>query len=231
LQGCKGIEKGVVGADEMVFLSGKNNADVMERKRLLMATMNRHKLDEAREIFTATGLSERFELLCMADIGFAGEIPEEEDTLEGNALAKARFVYALSGMDCFSDDTGLEVEALNGAPGVHSARFAGPECKATDNIRKLLQMLDEHHKTTGREQRNARFRTVISMILDGKEYLFEGVVEGEILTAPQGEGGFGYDPVFRPVGYEHSFAVMPLSEKNRISHRGRALEAMAGFFV
>jgi XTP/dITP diphosphohydrolase len=199
----------------------------MERTKLLMATMNRHKLEEAWEIFTATGLSEQFELLCMADIGFTGEIPEEEETLEGNARSKAKFVRALNGMNCFSDDTGLEVDALGGAPGVHSARYAGPECNAADNIEKLLKMMEN----VDHPNRTARFRTVISLIMEGNEFYFEGVVEGEILTATEGDGGFGYDPVFRPTGYEQSFATMPLEVKNRISHRGRALEAMAEFLL
>lgn len=203
----------------------------MEKSKLLMATMNPHKLHEVREIFAATGLSERFELLCMSDLGFAGEIPEEEDTLEGNAMAKARFVHSMTGMDCFSDDTGLEVEALDGAPGVHSARYAGSQCNPSDNIKKLLMMLDQKHIATGTDNRNARFRTVICLINDGQEHFFEGIVEGEILRATEGNGGFGYDPVFRPKGHAQSFAVMPLAEKNRISHRGRAVEALAGFFL
>ncbi len=192
----------------------------MEKRTLLMATMNRHKLSEVQEILAQHEAGSFIQLLGMDDLGFSGEIPEEEDTLEGNAYAKSWFVYRLAGTDCFSDDTGLEVEALNGAPGVHSARFAGEEAIAANNIRKLLQMME------GKENRKARFRTVVSLILDGREHRFEGIVEGEILLSPEGAGGFGYDPVFRPKGYLQSFGTLPADEKNRISHRYMAIRRM-----
>ncbi len=188
-----------------------------------MATMNLHKFEEVQHILTQSPSGELFTLKNLRDTGFSGDIPEEEDTLEGNASAKSWFVYRMTGMDCFSDDTGLEVEALGGAPGVHSARFAGEEAIAANNIRKLLQMLE------GKENRKARFRTVVSLILEGREHLFEGIVEGEILAAPEGTRGFGYDPVFRPKGYDQSFGNLPPEEKNRISHRYEAIWRMVEF--
>lgn len=190
-----------------------------------MATMNLHKLREVQYIFAQHTAGERFILNSLHDTGFTGDIPEEEDTLEGNASAKSWFVHRMTGMDCFSDDTGLEVEALGGAPGVYSARFAGEEAIAANNIRKLLQMM------VGKENRKARFRTVVSLILDGREHFFEGVVEGEILESPEGEGGFGYDPVFRPYGYQQSFGTLSAEEKNRISHRYMAIRRMLEYLA
>jgi XTP/dITP diphosphohydrolase len=195
----------------------------MREATLVMATMNRHKLTEVKAIFEQEGFEAAVELITMGDLGFAGDIPEEEDTLEGNASAKTRFVHSRYHRDCFSDDTGLEVEALNGAPGVHSARYAGADANAANNIRLLLSQLN------GETNRRARFRTVISLIINGSEYFFEGTVEGEILTEPEGTEGFGYDPVFRPYGYDCSFAAMPAEEKNRISHRYHAIREMAHF--
>jgi XTP/dITP diphosphohydrolase len=195
----------------------------MRKPVLVMATMNSHKLGEVRAIFGQDGLDHAIHLQSMQDLGFEGDIPEEEDTLEGNASAKSGFVYERYGCDCFSDDTGLEVEALHGAPGVHSARYAGKEAIAANNIRLLLEQLD------GKTDRRARFRTVVSLIIRGEEHLFEGIVEGEILTAPEGAEGFGYDPVFRPDGYNCSLAAMPSAEKNRISHRYHAIRNMAQF--
>jgi len=151
------------------------------------------------------------------------DIPENEATLEGNALLKARFIHNATGMNVFADDTGLETEALNGDPGVHSARFAGENKDSEANIDKLLALLEK--KTS----RKARFRTVIALILDGKEHLFEGIVEGEIITERRGKMGFGYDPVFLPEGRKLTFAEMDLDEKNKISHRARAFAGLKAF--
>jgi XTP/dITP diphosphohydrolase len=192
----------------------------MNTKNLLMATMNLHKFEEVSHILQRHPAGRMYALKSLHDTGFQGEIPEEEDTLEGNASAKSWYVYRMTGMDCFSDDTGLEVEALGGAPGVYSARFAGSEANASDNIRKLLGMME------GETNRRAGFRTVVSLILDGREYFFEGVVEGEILHNTEGAGGFGYDPVFRPNGYLQSFGTLSPEEKNRISHRYEAIRRM-----
>ena len=157
--------------------------------------------------------------------GVDEEIPEEQETLEGNALQKARYLFERTGLDCFADDTGLEVAALNGAPGVHSARYATSGHDFAANMRLLL------HNLEGVEDRSARFRTVVALILGGQEYLFEGEVRGTIMQEPAGEGGFGYDPVFRPEGYDLSFAEMAPEEKNRISHRGRAVAKLAAFLA
>ncbi len=197
----------------------------MKKRTLLMATLNSHKFREAKAILNAAGLESCLDLKNMRDIGFNDDIPEEEDTLEGNASAKSAFAHSLSSLDCFSDDTGLEVECLNGAPGVHSARYAGDDANAGNNIRLLLGRME------GATNRRARFRTVISLINEGEEYFFEGVVNGEILTAPDGQEGFGYDPVFRPDGFDKSFAAMSEEEKNRISHRYQALRKMAEFLL
>jgi len=188
------------------------------KKRLIFATGNVHKLNEVRNI---KGLN--FEISGLKDIGFAGEIPEDFDTLQENALQKARFIHDQYGTDCFADDTGLEIDALNGRPGVLSARYAGAECDPEKNIRKILRELE------GVANRSARFRTVIALILENKIHFFEGVVEGEILKEKHGEDGFGYDPVFRPSGYSQTFAEMPLEEKNRISHRAQAMQKLIDF--
>ena len=187
-------------------------------KKIVFATNNQHKLSEVRSI-----MGERFEILGLKDIGCHEEIPETSDTLKGNALQKARFVKSRFNYDVFSDDTGLLVEALNGAPGVYSARYAGPNCSFEDNVNKLLKELK------GKENRKAHFETVIALILDDKEYLFDGKVEGKILKDVKGNEGFGYDPIFQPNGYEESFAEMPLEEKNKISHRGRATAKLVSF--
>ncbi len=155
--------------------------------------------------------------------GITEDIPEEQDTLEGNALQKARYIYERTGCSCFADDTGLEVEALNAAPGVYSARYAGEAKDMNDNMNKLLRELD------GIDNRKARFRTVIALILDGKEYLFEGEVQGEIMHEKSGCKGFGYDPIFRPQGYDITFSEMDLEEKNKISHRGKAVQQLVTF--
>ena len=181
--------------------------------KLVFATNNRHKLQEVRDI-----VGDRVEVLSLNDIDCHDDIPETADTLQGNALIKARFVYEKYGLDCFADDTGLEVEALGGAPGVYSARYAGEECDSEANMRKLLENL------TGKTNRNAQFRTVIALIIRGEEKLFNGIVKGTIATEKKGDSGFGYDPVFIPEGYSCTLAEITLDEKNAISHRGRALE-------
>ena len=195
----------------------------MATRPLLMATMNRHKLEEVRNILDNSGLMSHFTLKDMHDVGFTGDIPEVELTLEGNARAKSMVGYNLSGFNCFADDTGLEVTSLGGAPGVHSARYAGEDADARKNIDRLLSELK------GFTNRKARFRTVISLLFEGDEFTFEGVVEGEILTERRGVKGFGYDPVFRPNGYSVSFGIMDAAEKNRISHRYQAIRKMATF--
>ena len=194
-------------------------------KKIVVATNNEHKLREIRDI-----LKEKAEVLSLADIGCYVDIAETADTLEGNALIKARYVYENYGYDCFADDTGLEVDALQGAPGVYTARFGqmggyGASHDSDANIRCLLDRLQ------GNECRTARFRTIIALVKDGEEHLFEGVVEGHILTSRQGEGGFGYDPVFAPVESGKAFALMTAEEKNRISHRGRATRKLADFLL
>jgi XTP/dITP diphosphohydrolase len=186
--------------------------------KLVFATNNEHKLHEIQSM-----LGNRFQLLSLTDIGCSNEIPETSDTLEGNASQKARYIYEKYGLNCFADDTGLEVEALDMAPGVYSARYAGPQRNSVDNMQKLLFELDKIKK------RNARFRTVISFIMNGTETLFEGTVEGQILREAKGKQGFGYDPVFQPDGFNLSFAEMVLSEKNLISHRGRAFIKLINF--
>ena len=186
--------------------------------KLVFATNNPHKLEEVRAI-----LGSDVEVLSLRDIGCTADIPETADTLEGNALLKARFVASRYGVDCFADDTGLEVAALDGAPGVYSARFAGPGCTPADNVRKLLGLMQDAG------DRSARFRTVVALIRGGKGYCFEGMVGGTIARTPAGCGGFGYDPVFVPEGYDRTFAELPPAEKNRISHRARAVAKLADF--
>ena len=187
-------------------------------KHIVFATHNPNKLTEIRQM-----LPPGLQVLSLDDIGCREEIPETADTLEGNARLKAAFVREHYGYDCFADDTGLEVSALDGAPGVYSARFAGPGANSRSNIEKLLRLME------GKTNRKARFRTVIALALGGALHFFEGEVAGEILPQPTGTGGFGYDPVFRPEGYQMSFAQMPLPEKNRISHRGRAFRNLNAF--
>lgn len=183
--------------------------------KLVFATNNRHKLQEVRDI-----LGERVEVLSLKDIDCNDEIPETGTTLEENALIKARWVKEKYGYNCFADDTGLEVEALGGAPGVYSARYAGEECDSQANMLKLLENL------TGKSNRNAQFRTVIALIIENKEILFDGVVKGVISEKKMGEAGFGYDPIFIPDGYSMSFAQMESRLKNSISHRYRAAEKL-----
>jgi len=188
------------------------------KRKLVFATNNAHKLEEVRSI-----IGEDFEILSLNSIECFDDIPETADTLEGNAMLKARYVVRRFGFDCFADDTGLEVEALDGAPGVYSARYAGEGKNSQDNVAKLLRELD------GATNRKARFRTAIALILNGREELFEGSVEGEIIDQPRGCEGFGYDPVFVPKGYGQTFAEMAAEQKNSISHRGRAVEKLKDF--
>ncbi len=185
---------------------------------LVFATNNLHKLHEVQAL-----LGGCFQLKSLSDIHCADEIPEDHHTLQDNALQKARYIYQKYGYSCFADDTGLEVEWLNGEPGVFSARYAGEAKDSKANIRKLLANLD------GAENRKARFRTVIALIVDGAEYLFEGEVRGVILSEEYGTDGFGYDPIFRPDGFDESFAQMPLPLKNSISHRGVAVGKLVDF--
>ncbi len=181
-------------------------------KELIFATNNKHKLSEVRPMLEGKVL-----IHSLSEIGLDGDIPETADTLEGNALQKAQWVYERTGRDCFADDTGLEVDALGGAPGVYSARYAGEGCSFDDNMDKLLAALD------GVENRKARFRTVICLLENGQPHYFEGRVEGRILTEKHGTEGFGYDPIFQPDDSGVPFAEMDMENKNRISHRGRAM--------
>ncbi len=185
---------------------------------LVFATNNHHKLEEIQAI-----LGGHFKLLSLTDIGCFEDIPEEEPTLEGNARQKAFYVFDRYGYPCFADDTGLEIEALNQKPGVYSARYAGKEKDANANMDKVLSKLSKINN------RKARFRTVISLVINGMETQFEGIVEGEILTEKKGNSGFGYDPIFRPLGFNQTFAEMSLTDKNKISHRGRAVEKLVSF--
>lgn len=189
------------------------------RRKLVFATNNAHKLDEIRAI-----LGDEIEIVSLADIGCHTDIPETADTLEGNALQKARYVYEHYHCDCFADDTGLEVEALDGAPGVHTARYAYPDRHDPEaNTRKLLDALKE------KSSRRAQFRTVIALILNGEEHLFDGRVEGSIATEKRGTEGFGYDPVFIPEDSGKTFAELGVEAKNRISHRARAVARLCKF--
>jgi len=186
--------------------------------KIIFASNNKNKIREIKHV-----LGNSFMLLSLNDINMEEDIPENEPTLEGNALFKARYIFMATGMDVFADDTGLEVEALDGLPGVHSARFAGENKDSGANIDKLLALLGTS------VNRNARFRTVIALIIDGKEYLFEGIVSGKIINEKRGREGFGYDPVFIPEGKKLTFAEMDLDEKNKISHRARAFEKLKDF--
>lgn len=184
-------------------------------RKLVFATNNAHKLQEIRAI-----LADRVEVLSLSDVGCVEDIPETADTLEGNALQKARYIYDKYGLSCFADDTGLEVEALGGAPGVYSARYAGEHCSPQDNMDKLLTAL------AGQAQRAAAFRTVIALIEDSEERIFEGQVRGRITTEQRGSDGFGYDPIFCPEGYDETFAELGSLAKNKISHRALAVREL-----
>ena len=186
--------------------------------KLVFATNNAHKLREVSQV-----VGEEFTLVSLRECGIVEDIPEEQPTLEGNALQKARYIYARTGLDCFADDTGLEVDALGGEPGVRSARYATDGHDDEANKRLLLERME------GVEARGAQFRTAIALIIGGKEYLFEGIVRGSITESERGEGGFGYDPLFVAEGYSESFAEMTAEEKNAISHRGRAVRKLAEF--
>lgn len=190
------------------------------RKKFVFATNNAHKLEEVSAI-----LGSKVELLSMKDIDCRVDIPETADTLEGNALIKARYIFENYQLDCFADDTGLEVEALNGAPGVYSARYAGDAHNSEANMKKLLQDME------GVENRKARFRTVFALIINGKEHLFEGIVKGEITKNRRGTSGFGYDPIFVPEGYTQTFAEMGSELKNKISHRALATNKLCRFLM
>lgn len=186
--------------------------------KIVFATNNAHKLDEVRQV-----VGEKIEIVSLRECGIVEDIPENEPTLEGNALAKARYIYERTGFNCFADDTGLEVDALGGEPGVRSARYATDGHDDEANKRLLLERLQ------GVENRAAQFRTAVALIMGGKEYLFEGIVRGEIALEQHGEGGFGYDPLFFPEGGDLTFAQMSSEEKNAISHRGRAVRKFAEF--
>ncbi len=191
----------------------------MMKRKLVFATNNAHKLEEVAAI-----LGNQVELLSLNDIGCQTDIPETAETLEGNALLKASYIFKNYHLDCFADDTGLEVEALNGAPGVYSARYAGGE--GHDSQANMVKLL---HELERKENRKAQFRTAISLILDGKEYLFEGVIKGEIIKEKHGDSGFGYDPIFKPEGYNKTFAELGNEIKNKISHRALAVQKLYEF--
>lgn len=186
--------------------------------KICFATNNTNKINEIRQL-----LPDHIELVSLQDIGCTEELREDQNTLEGNSHQKAAYVYETYDVSCFADDTGLEVFALDGEPGVLSARYAGESRNNEDNIDLLLENLEQH------ENRQAQFRTVITLILKGKEKQFEGIVKGEILKERVGEAGFGYDPVFQPEGYNRTFAEMSMAEKNNISHRGRAFKKLIGY--
>ncbi len=188
------------------------------KRKLVFATNNQHKFNEIKNIF-----SDRVNLISLKDLNFNEDIPEDHNSLEENSASKALFVYNKYKIDCFADDTGLEIEALNGDPGVHSARYAGDQCNFEDNINKVLQ------KMHGIINREARFRTVISLVENGRIVNFEGSIRGKILNEKKGAKGFGYDPIFQPDGYEQTFAEMTMQEKNKISHRGRAIEKLINY--
>ena len=188
------------------------------KRKLVFATNNAHKLEEISSI-----LGDKIELLSLKDIGCTADIPETADTLEGNAIQKAEYIHQHYGLDCFADDTGLEVEALGGAPGVYSARYAGDGHDSEANMQKLLQNLE------GETNRKAQFRTAICLIMDGEQHLFEGICQGEIIHEKKGGAGFGYDPIFVPEGYNETFAELGNEIKNTISHRARAVQMLCDF--
>lgn len=187
--------------------------------QLTLASNNPHKLEEIRRKLAGTPVG----ILSLQESGINEELPEHGDTLEANAFQKANTVYSKFGLNCFADDTGLEVDALKGEPGVYSARYAGENASYADNVSKLLKAME------GKTNRKARFRTIISLVLDAAEHRFEGVIHGKIIENPRGAQGFGYDPVFVPDGYEQTFAEMDPDLKNKISHRGLAVEKLVRF--
>ncbi|MDA8937959.1 non-canonical purine NTP diphosphatase [Flavobacteriaceae bacterium] len=185
---------------------------------LIFATGNQNKLLEINKI-----IPNNVKIISLKDLKFSDDIPENENTIEGNAIYKAKYIYNKFNTNVFSDDTGLEVEALNGEPGVYSARYAGEACDSNDNINKLLKKLKK------KKNRNARFKTIIALIIKNKIHTFEGIINGEILKNPIGENGFGYDSIFRPAGYSKSFAELSINEKNIISHRSLAIKKLINF--
>tara|TARA_B100000767_G_scaffold96315_1_gene92514 strand:+ start:902 stop:1483 length:582 start_codon:yes stop_codon:yes gene_type:complete len=185
---------------------------------LIFATGNQNKLLEINKI-----IPNNVKIISLKDLKFSDDIPENENTIEGNAIYKAKYIYNKFNINVFSDDTGLEVEALNGEPGVYSARYAGEACDSKDNINKLLKKLKKE------KNRNARFKTIIALIIENKIHTFEGIINGEILKNPIGENGFGYDSIFRPAGYSKSFAELSINEKNIISHRSLAIKKLINF--
>jgi len=189
----------------------------MNKLKLVFATNNKNKLKEVQAMLT------NFEIVSLADINCFDDIPETANTLEGNAILKANYVTEKFGLNCFADDTGLEVEALNNEPGVFSARYAGEENNAEANMNKLLSNLNK------KENRKAQFRTAVALNIEGKQFIFEGVCKGQILTTKQGDSGFGYDPIFMPDGFNNSFAEMNMIEKGNISHRGKAIQQLVNF--
>ena len=186
--------------------------------KIVFASNNKNKIQEIQSM-----LPDTIQIVSLESIGCFEEIPETADTIEGNAILKANYVTQKYGFDCFADDTGLEVEALNGEPGVYSARYAGEQRNADDNMNKLLEELLD------KPNRNAQFKTVIALNLKEKQYLFEGIASGEIITEKMGTGGFGYDPIFKPTNYDETFAELSLAVKNEISHRGKATKALLDF--
>jgi XTP/dITP diphosphohydrolase len=189
----------------------------MSLKKIVFATGNPNKLKEINAVIKS------FKIVGLKDLGINEEIPETGITLKENALQKAKYVYDKTGLNCFSDDTGLKIEALNNRPGVYSAMYAGADCNAESNMQKVLKELE------GKTNRNAQFKTVIALILQRKEYFFEGLVSGEILKEKTGKDGFGYDPIFKPEGYKETFAQMSIDLKNKISHRGLAVKKLVAF--
>ncbi|WP_111708389.1 non-canonical purine NTP diphosphatase [Lutibacter citreus] len=189
----------------------------MSKLKLVFATNNKNKLKEVQAMLT------NFKIVSLADINCFDDIPETANTLEGNAILKANYITEKFGLNCFADDTGLEVKALNNAPGVYSARYASEKCNSEDNMAKLLNELENI------QNRKAQFRTAVALNIEGKQYLFEGVCTGEILKTKKGKDGFGYDPIFKPTGYTKSFAEMEMREKGAISHRGKAIEKLVTF--
>ncbi|NRB53363.1 MAG: non-canonical purine NTP diphosphatase [Saprospiraceae bacterium] len=187
---------------------------------IVFATSNPNKIKEVNEL-----IGQIFHIIGLKEIGCAEDIPETQPTIEGNALQKAQYVLDNYQSDCFAEDTGLEVEALNGEPGVYSARYAGPQRNSQDNMDLLLQKLE------GNDNRMARFKTVVALVLEGEVHTFEGIINGRIGLEPQGEGGFGYDPLFYPEGHDITFAEMDAAAKNAISHRGRAIRKLVDFLL
>lgn len=195
-------------------------------KTLVFATQNKHKIEEIKHVLNMKVYQKQtrqWNIIGLAEIGCFEDIPETSDTLEGNALQKAKYVFDNYSQDCFADDTGFEIDSLGGKPGVYSARYAGAQRNFDDNIHKVLEELKEH------KNREARFRTVIALLLDSKHYFFEGLVEGRVIHEKRGTGGFGYDPVFVPDGYDKTFAELGLDEKNQISHRALAVKKLIDF--